>query len=116
MIEGAALSVDALVALGRSLPSNARTPKGVRDGHLETTTCATYCLMLDGRVQTWRRASAGSHVGVDAGPALAGARRFQQGGSREVREVREDSSHNYEPIFQKRKKQKNMRARICTDL
>jgi hypothetical protein len=59
-----------------SLPSNARTPKGVRDSLLETTTCATYCLILDGRVQTWRMGpqialSAGSHVGVDASPALA---------------------------------------------
>jgi hypothetical protein len=49
-------------------------------------------------------------------PALAGARRFQHGGFREVREVREDSSPNYEPTFFKKEKAKIVCVKICTDV
>jgi hypothetical protein len=46
-------------------------------------------------------------------PALAGARRFQHGGFREVREVREESNPNYEPKFFQKKKNKNC---VCENL
>ena len=49
-------------------------------------------------------------------PALAGARRFQHGGFREVREVREDSNPNYEPTFFKKEKAKIVCVKICTDV
>src|SRR5262249_46325236 len=107
-----------------SLPSSARTAKEVRDGarlyRLETTTSATYCLILDGRVQTWRMGpqielAPGSHGFVEAAPALLPAV-FSRLVSGKYGKSGKIPTLTMSRIFQKIKKQKNVRLKNRTDL